>query len=171
MINAIPNPKKSLTIDYSISSAKKGLERISVLSDKYKLVNRNDIVNQFTFEALEFLSLGVFIDINLSSVSEDKATIDIEVRRKVGTFNQSHEVTNANNHISRIIELFSQGIVMTEEEFSKILEKKKEKENEGLIEVNGKMVSKNYKTNRVIGFLILIAFTSFIVYAWVNRVR
>ena len=47
MINAIPNPKKSLTIDFSMGNTKKGVERISIIHDKYKLVNRNDIVNQW----------------------------------------------------------------------------------------------------------------------------
>jgi hypothetical protein len=30
MINAIPNPKKSLTIDFSLGNTKKGIERISL---------------------------------------------------------------------------------------------------------------------------------------------
>jgi len=171
MINAIPNPKKSLTIDFSMGNTKKGVERISIVHDKYKLVNRNDIVNQFTFDALEFLSLGVLIDINLSSITEDKTTIDIEIRRKVGTFNQSHEVTSANNHIAKIIELFSIGIAMSDDEINLIIKNKKEKENEGLIEVNGKMVSKNYKTNRIIALLVALGLIIFFVYAFVNRVR
>ncbi len=169
MINAIPNPKKSLTIDYSMGNSKKGTERISIISDKYKLVNRNDIVNQFTFDALEFLSLGVFIDINLSSITENKTTIDIEIRRKVGTFNQAHEVTNANNHITKIIELFSKGITMSDDEINLITVKKKE--NEGLIEVNGKMVSKNYNANRIFTILFVVVLAISFVYAYINRVR
>jgi preprotein translocase subunit SecF len=115
--------------------------------------------------------LGVLIDINLSSITEDKTTIDIEIRRKVGTFNQSHEVTSANNHIAKIIELFSKGIAMSDDEINLIIKNKKEKENEGLIEVNGKMVSKNYKTNRIIALLVALGLIIFFVYAFVNRVR
>jgi hypothetical protein len=159
MLFAIPNPQKKFSIDFSIEKAKIGVERIPLLSTKFKLVTKNDVINQFTFEALEFLSLGVFVEINLSRMDENKTEVNIEIKRKVGSFNQAHEVTNANNHLSNLVELLSKGLTINEDEVLALQEKKREKENEGLIEVNGQMVSVNYKRNRVIigiVFLLLI---------------
>ena len=154
MLLAIPNPKKNLTIDFPLERVKIGVERLSHISNKYKFTKSNPVFNQYTFEATEFLSLGVYIDINLSNVSESKTEIIIEIRRQVGTFNQSHEVTKANQHLQSIIDLISQGIAMSDSDFSEIQRKVNEKKNKGLIEVNGKMVSKNYKRNRIIITLI-----------------
>ena len=69
---AIPNPKKSLTVDFPIEQVKKGVNNLYLIDNKYKLFNSNEIFNQYTFEALEFLSLGVYIDINLSNINENK---------------------------------------------------------------------------------------------------
>ena len=161
MLSAIPNPKKNLTIDFPLERVKIGVERLSHISNKYKFTKSNPVFNQYTFEATEFLSLGVYIDINLSTVSESKTEIIIEIRRKIGTFNQAHEVTKANQHLQSIIDLISQGIVMTDIDFNELQRKVNEKKNEGLIVVNGKMVSKNYKRNRMIFNLVL----GFIIFA------
>ena len=117
---AIPNPKKSLTIDFPIEQVKKGVNNLYLIDNKYKLFNSNEIFNQFTFEALEFLSLGVYIDINLSNVNENKTEITIEIRRKIGTFNQSHEVTKANNHIQLVIENLSKSIVLDDDKINQL---------------------------------------------------
>jgi hypothetical protein len=113
---AIPNPKKILTIDFSIEQVKKGVNNLYLIDNKYKLFNSNDLFNQYTFDLLEFLSLGVYIDINLSRISENKTEITIEVRRKIGTFDQSHEVTKANNHIQLTIDLLSKSMVLNDEQ-------------------------------------------------------
>ena len=100
----IPNPTKKITIDFSIESVKKGLDRIPVVSNKkYSITKINSAFNQYTLEALEFLSVGVFIDFNLLSINDNRTEISIEVRRKIGSFDQSYEVTNANNHIDNLI--------------------------------------------------------------------
>ena len=119
---AIPNPKKSLTVDFPIEQVKKGVNNLYLIDNKYKLFNSNEIFNQYTFESLEFLSLGVYIDINLSNINENKTEITIEVRRKIGTFNQSHEVTNANNHIQLIIENLSKSIILDDVQIEQLIE-------------------------------------------------
>ena len=70
-------------------------------NNKYKFSKANEIFNQYTFESSEFLSLGVYVDINLNKITEDKTEITVEIRRKIGTFNQSYEITNANEHIEK----------------------------------------------------------------------
>ena len=66
--------------------------------------------NQYTLEASEFLSLGVFIDINLNEVSPTKTEINIEVRRKLGAFDTWVEVQNANEHIQNLINAISKAL-------------------------------------------------------------
>lgn len=119
MLHSIPNPKKNLSLDLSLDKVKTGVERISILSNnKYKFTKSNAVFNQYTYEASEFLSLGVFIDINLSSINENKTDITIEIRRKIGTFNQPSEVTYANQHFDKIIDFISKGITISESDYN-----------------------------------------------------
>jgi len=99
---AIPNPKKSTVVDFPLDRLKLSVQNLSLVNNKYKFTKANEIFNQYTFEALEFLSLGVYIDINLNSVSENKTEITVEVIRKLGSFNQAHEITKANEHLDKI---------------------------------------------------------------------
>ncbi len=116
MIGAVPNPKKTITIDFPISKLKETIGFIPLTGDKkYKFTTKNEAFSLYTFEVTELLSLGVYIDISFSEVNENKTTIEIEVRRKMGAFDKSHEITNANNHISKIIELISLCVSLTEE--------------------------------------------------------
>jgi len=99
----VPNPIKSIVVDFTISEIKNCLSKIPKhFSNKYTLDKHNDLLNQSTFSALEFLSLGVYIDVNLNYVSETKTNIVVEVRRKIGAFDQTFEVQKANQHIENI---------------------------------------------------------------------
>jgi hypothetical protein len=104
MIGAIANPTKKVTIDFPISLVKDGVRNISKVYKKYTMEKENPMFNQFTLQASEFLSLGVFIDINLSEPSPNKTEINIEVRRKMGAFDEWIEVQNANEHIQKILD-------------------------------------------------------------------
>ncbi|MEY3505068.1 MAG: hypothetical protein RL349_1665 [Bacteroidota bacterium] len=125
MIGAISNPKKTLVIDFSIEKLKSIVELIPLLNSKYKFTSKNEILNSFTFEALEFLSLGIFADINFSKQDESRTEISIEIRRKVGAFDQAHEVSKANEHIAVLYELISKCLVLTEAEVTELETKKK----------------------------------------------
>lgn len=104
MIGAIPNPTKKVVIDFSIDQVKTGIKKISQVYKKYKLEKENPMFNQYTFEASEFLSLGVYIDFNLTQISETRTEINIEVRRKLGAFDTWVEVQNANEHLQKLID-------------------------------------------------------------------
>ena len=104
MIGAIANPTKRVTVDFPIGLVKDGVRNISKVYKKYKMEKENPMFNQFTLEASEFLSLGVFIDINLSQQGDNRTEINIEVRRKLGAFDNWVEVQNANEHIQKIID-------------------------------------------------------------------
>ncbi len=60
--------------------------------------------NQYTLDGSEFLSLGVYIDFNLTSVTDNRTDVAIEVRRKLGAFDNWVEVQNANEHIQKIMD-------------------------------------------------------------------
>lgn len=71
-ILAIPNPKKSLTVDFPLSQVKQAVQLIPALNSKYKLHESTEAFNQYTFAASETLNLGSYVDINLSSNSETR---------------------------------------------------------------------------------------------------
>ncbi len=104
----IPNPNKSIVVDFTVNEIKSTLLRIpAYFTNKYTLDRQNDLLNQYTFSALEFLSLGVYIDVNLNYVSETRTNITVEVRRKLGAFDQSFEVSKANRHIESVFNAIS----------------------------------------------------------------
>lgn len=117
---AIPNPKKSLSVDFPIERVRQGVKNLYLINKKYRLFSSNEIFNQYTYESYEFLSLGVYIDINLNSLSESKTEITIEIKRKLGTFNESHEVTHANNHITNIVNYIAQLVSMSADDIIKL---------------------------------------------------
>jgi len=104
MIGAISNPTKKVTMELSLSQVQNLVMNLPKVHKKYKLSNQNPMFNQYTFDASEFLSLGVYIDVNLNPVTETRTEINIEVRRKMGAFDNWVEVQNANEHIQKILD-------------------------------------------------------------------
>jgi len=107
MIGSIPNPKKSFQIDKSVDDINSALENLHLYSKTYRLNKANPLLKLYTFEATETLSLGVFIDATFAKVSDSITEVTIEVRRKIGSFDKSWEVSKANNHITNISDLLS----------------------------------------------------------------
>jgi len=110
MIGVIPNPKKSFQIEKPVAEVKQAIEHLLLFTTKYKLFKANPALNQYTFEASEFLSLGVYIDINYFTVTDLRTEVTVEIRRKIGSFDQSHEVSLANTHLATITDLISESI-------------------------------------------------------------
>ena len=103
-LSMIPNPKKVVVVNSTIEDIKVALIRIPTHVDKgYTLIKYDEFLNQFTFSGSEFLSLGVFIEVNLNYVSENKTSIEIEIRRKLGAFDNALEVQRANQHIQKLL--------------------------------------------------------------------
>jgi hypothetical protein len=71
------------------------------------LVKSTPSFNLFTFHSFEFLSAGVYIDVSLSSITENKTEIDLEARRANGSFDKSHEISLANEHLATITDLLA----------------------------------------------------------------
>jgi len=111
MIGAIPNPTKKVTIEYPISQLKDAVVNIPKFYKKCRLDSQTPMFNQYTFSAAEFMSLGVFIDINLTSIADNRTEVNIELRRKLGAFDNWVEVQNANEHIQKVIDGLSKAIM------------------------------------------------------------
>lgn len=127
MLGAIPNPKRTQSLDFSIQQINLAIDRVSKFSKKYKFTKSNPVFNQTTLEAFEFLSVGVFIDISLSSITDTKSEITIEVRRKIGSFDQSYEVTNANKHLENLFDLLAKVILLDDTKFNELVEEENNK--------------------------------------------
>jgi hypothetical protein len=46
--------------------------------------------------------------------------LTIEIRRKVGAFDQAHEVSKANDHIAALFDLISRCVVLTEAQITEL---------------------------------------------------
>ena len=104
-------------------------------NNKYDFHNKNDIMNIFRFSAFEFLSVGVWIDISLVEVNSTTTSITIEIIRKVGSFDQPHEVSNAMRHLSTIINIISSELpkVVSEDALSETIELTKKVESDYIV--------------------------------------
>jgi hypothetical protein len=120
MIGVIPNPTKKVTIDFPLDQVKEGVKRIPSLLKKYKMFKTNEAFNVYTLEASEFLSVGVYIDINLTSVADTRTEFNVEVKRKLGSFDHWVEVQNANEHIDKLITGLSKTMTSSSEELEKL---------------------------------------------------
>jgi hypothetical protein len=169
MIGSIPNPKKSFQVDKTVNEVSLAIEHIPLFSTKYKPFKSNKTLNLYTFEATELLSLGVYIDINCSSHSDNKTDITIEIRRKVGTFNQAHEVTLANSHIAKITDLVAESIGTDESKriakAEQIEQNKRQKEDElkKKIEENKRKAEEEKQNNPILYYAKQIMYLLMIV--------
>ena len=120
MIGVIPNPTKKVTIDFPLDQVKEGVKRIPSLLKKYKMFKTNEAFNVYTLEASEFLSMGVYIDINLTPVADTRTEFNVEVKRKLGSFDHWVEVQNANEHIDKLITGLSKTMTSSSEELEKL---------------------------------------------------
>jgi hypothetical protein len=110
MIGAIPNPTRSFQIQKPFEEIYEALLHLNLFTSKYNLYKENRVLQQVSFDVAEFLSAGAYIDVNLHSISENSTQVQLEVRRKMGTFNQPHEVSLANRHIEDLSEVISKSI-------------------------------------------------------------
>jgi hypothetical protein len=61
------------------------------------------VIGQLELVKTEFLSLGVSIMVNSNAISDNQSKINIEVRRQVGAFDQSYEVSEARRHLDKVV--------------------------------------------------------------------
>ena len=112
--------KKIIIIYFPISKLNQTIVLIPQKDKTYKFTSKNDVFNLYTFEAPELVSFGVFIDISLSEISENKTTIEIEIRRKIGVLDKSHELIMQILNISKILELINLCVTLTDEKIESL---------------------------------------------------
>jgi hypothetical protein len=144
MIGVIPNPTKKVTIDFPLDQVKEGVKRIPSLLKKYKMFKTNEAFNVYTLEASEFLSVGVYIDINLTPVADTRTEFNVEVKRKLGSFDHWVEVQNANEHIDKLITGLSKTMTSSSAEL----------ENLEAVETQNEAKTKSSRWPVIIGILI-----------------
>lgn len=111
MIHAIPNPTKTISVPVNVVDARNAVKNLPTLLTKlghngYTLDKQDDFMGVYVFGKTETLSLGVNITIMVTG-NETMTQINIEVARVLGTFDQWYEVTNANRHITNIMNCLS----------------------------------------------------------------
>lgn len=119
----IPNPTKTIKINFSLSETRKAVKNIARLNSKFKKENFNDAIETYKFSTYEVLSLGAYIDISLSEIDKNKTEITITVSRKIGAFDKPVEVSLANDHIEKICEIISFAVNKSDEELEAIISK------------------------------------------------
>jgi hypothetical protein len=102
MIGVIPNPKKSVTIAIPFNKVNFAVSNLKSVIPFLHFREHDEMFNSYTFAKNEFLSLGVLIDINLIDMGDNKTQINVEIRRKMGAFDESYEVQNASKHIQDV---------------------------------------------------------------------
>ena len=125
MIGAIPNPKKSVTLQFPFDDVKEAVKFISDMRPSYTVFNTNDVLNIYTFSATETLSLGVYIDVAIVKLDDISTRLDIEIRRKIGAFDTMAEVTNGNIHLQNVITLVSNFFAMSDAQRNELRNKYK----------------------------------------------
>lgn len=116
---ALPNPKKSLTIEFPIAEIMSAIPKIRFVSgSKYRVTDTNTLFNQVTLEATEFLSLGIYIDFSLVSKGDSTTEITIEIRRKIGSFDHDYEIQKANYHFVDLMKALTTSIGLSPSEFA-----------------------------------------------------
>ncbi|WP_026726550.1 hypothetical protein [Flavobacterium sasangense] len=160
-IFAIPNPTKNIKVNFSLSETRKAICNISRLNSNYKKENFNETIENYKFSASETLDLGSYVDISLNEIDTNKTEINITISRKIGTFNKSFEVTNANNHLDIIINLISSTIGKSDKEIDEII-----------IRQNKEIIAKTSKNKKVAKwFYSIFAILALAFYYYVNYIH
>lgn len=108
MIGAIPNPTKSLTIQFPLGQVKIAARNINKVMSFCHFREENEIFNSYKFSRTEFLSFGALINIHLKKVDELTTQIDIEISRQMGAFDDWVEVSKANRHLDETMNAISE---------------------------------------------------------------
>lgn len=108
MIGAIPNPTKSLTIQFPLAQVKTAARNINKVMSFCHFREENEILNTYKFSRTEFLSFGAIINVHLKKIDDLTTQIDIEISRQLGAFDDWVEVSKANRHLDETIKAISQ---------------------------------------------------------------
>ena len=124
---AIPNPTKTIQVNYPYQTCKELMDNFQSIIDRYKMggykiESKDEVLNTYVLSKGEILSFGVRIHINLQP-SGDQTILNVEVQRLIGAFDQAHEIGMANRYLNEILKGISMGLnPPSEEEENKFIE-------------------------------------------------
>jgi len=104
---AVTINQKEVIVDFNINDVKNAILKLPKMLDNCKVINQNDIFKKYDLQFTSFMSLGNKLSVTLVELSENRTKIVVDTTRMVGTFNESHEVTSANNDYTKMIEALS----------------------------------------------------------------
>lgn len=128
MIGAIPNPTKTVQVNYPFDTCLYMMQNFTEVLNKfqmtgYELETEDTVLNTWTFKKSEVLSLGSKVIISLLP-KDNQTIITIEVQRTIGSFDKSHEITYANSYINDLFRAISMTLnPPSEEEQKQFIEK------------------------------------------------
>lgn len=121
MADTSAHPKKTVLIERPSFEVNEAIAFIPALSRKYKITKANPSLQAYTLSGAELSNTGAYIDIHCTSVSAASTGITLEVRRKKGEFENSTEVSMANQHIDTVLNLLSDGLALEPSKKSRLL--------------------------------------------------
>ena len=107
MLHAITIQPKEIIVDFNISEVKKAISKLPKMINNCTLLEQNDTFKKYDFQFTSFLSLGNKLSLTLTEISENKTKITTDTTRMMGTFNESNEVSAANNDYTTMINALS----------------------------------------------------------------
>lgn len=118
----IPNPKRQLTVNFSIERVKEALKLshhylLDIKEDRSKY---DDVLNIYYLHFSESLSLGAMIVILMKPISGEETVLDFEVQREFGSYDSDVEVTYANQQLNNLCETLSKILSMDETDLEKL---------------------------------------------------
>ena len=108
MLHAITIQPKEIIVDFNISEVKKAISKLPKMINNCTLLEQNDTFKKYDFQFTSFLSLGNKLSLTLTEISENKTKITTDTTRMMGTFNESNEVSAANNDYTTMINALSE---------------------------------------------------------------
>tara|TARA_R110000822_G_C15164950_1_gene478704 strand:+ start:173 stop:670 length:498 start_codon:yes stop_codon:yes gene_type:complete len=108
MIGAISNPTRELTVSFTneqVQTAMSNLSKFLIGTEvgNYLQHEYDGVIGQLELLKTEFLSLGVSIIVSANAINDKQTRIFIEVRRAMGSFDKSYEVSEATHHIDKVV--------------------------------------------------------------------
>lgn len=100
-------PQKELVVDFPIDVVKTAVSKLPKMLDTCTLLQQDDVIKKYDLQFTSFASAGNKLSVHLVEINENKTKIVTDTTRIIGTYNQSHEVTAANNDYNKMTQALS----------------------------------------------------------------
>ena len=98
MMGGIPNPRKTLKVNFSLVEVEKALSTIARHVPNCEFTSHDSIMNTFEYKFSEFLSVGSRMTVDLQEIGA-QTILEVEQIRVLGAYDDWVEVSRANRQI------------------------------------------------------------------------